>query len=765
MGSRLASAAALALACLLLVGAVAPPAVAAVALRGTAAPAAGTAPPTPSAVDVAEASSKSPSVAEPATAPGAASVSSAAASADEDIVLTKTLALTPDRPGSVRVTLRYELPDEVVALETEVDPDARDVETDGFDAAGGSAYEWDGVSDVATITYRLPANVTAESGQFAGGRPHATASRLPAAGERGPIAADRSAAGPASSATAPASSAAEPGEGYLFVDAGPWALVRLPRAGVSWRYRGATVGLVREARVDGAGAVGGQVAFLGAHETHERTAHGQTFRLVVPEASSMAASPEAVLDSYAAAADSLRVGDRDPSVFVVAAPADVDWAVRGLQTGDADAWVRADESLDGPDAPWLHEYVHTRQSFETAEGARWVVEGSADYYAALLALRQDRIGFEAFADHLAVGEREPYADAVLAEPGTWARGANYRKGALVVGALDRRIRLASDGSASFATVLQLLNEAEEPVTADRFVAAVRAVSDDSVAEAAERYVRTDAVPEMWTEDDHERAFGALAARVEVVVPAALHVGGPYRNATLTAPATLATGETVALPVGLVNDGDDPADYRLRLAVDGRTVATTNGTLAAGGNETVRLSWTATEPGTYDLALGRQSYPITVREPASPAVASLSTERSRVAAGGSALVVAELVAPGDVPAAGELAVRVDGERVGSRRVSVAPGERTTIRFPVSLPGPGSHAVSVGNRTVTVTVATPTPAATSEPTQSPGAGEGIGTDGGPTGDGSLVSTPGFGASTAVLALLAAATLAVVGSRRRD
>ena len=648
---------------------------------------------------------------------------------DGNIHLVTRLALTSDRPGEVGVTLRFEVPDRVVELDATIAPDAEGVTTTGFSAAGDGTYEWDGEAATPTISYRLPANRTAEAGRFAGdGR-----ATLRDDGTR--------------------PSAATAGEQFLFADAGPWALVSVPGTGLSWRYRGETVGVTRRTTTAGPGAVGDRIAFLGEHTVRERTAHGQTFRLVVPErsADAMTVPPGAVLDSLSAASDRLRVGDRDGSVFLVAAPTGVEWAVRGLQTGDADAWVRANEPLDTAESPWLHEYVHTRQSYEPTAGTRWTVEGSADYYAAALALDRGRIGFDAFADHLARGTRDPHADAVLSEPGTWASGTQYRKGSLVTGELDRRIRLATGGGATYGTVLARLNAESGPVTADRLAELVAAAGDDSVGDASDRYARTEAAPPAWDADAHEAAFGTLAARIAVAPPATAEVGGPYRDGDrLASPATVAVGETVTVPATVANDGGAAGDYRVALTVDGRTVDAVEGTLEPGTNTTVRPSWTADEPGTYELSVRGRTYEVRVREPSAPRVASLSADRTTVEAGESTLLTAEVVAGGAVPADGEVTVRVDGEAVGTEPVRVAPNATATLQIPVAFDEPGRHRVAVGNRTLTVSASEPRTATATVTAV----------------DTSSTRTPGFGAGVAAAALLVAvAALVGVGRRRSE
>ncbi|SHG68116.1 CARDB domain-containing protein [Halobaculum gomorrense] len=728
-----------ALAVVCLVSSLAAPAVAAPTVGGAGAGTVDTlAPSTPSPVTATTRPSSS----------GAASASSLAAASTAtggDIRLTTTLALTPDRAGSVAVTLRFEVPDRVTAVEATIAADAAAVRTDGFAATDGDTYEWDGETATPTISYRLPANRTASTG------------RLGRSVSDGPQSAGSSVvdgSGPVATA-ALAAVAAAGDEGYLFVDPGPWALVQLPGTGVSWRYRGETVGLSRRAATEGAGAVGGRVAFLGEHVTRERTANAQTFRLVVPAASGgeLAPQPERVLDSLASASGALRVGDRDESVFLVAAPAGVDWAVRGLQTGDADAWVRADEPLTGPQSAWLHEYVHTRQSFATTAETRWMVEGAADYYAALLALRQGLTGFSAFADHLERGAEAPYADDVLADPSTWTTGTPYRKGSLVAGETDRRIRLASDGGATLATVLTRLNAESEPVTADRFHAIVAAAGNESAADATARFVRTDAAPDMWSASAHEAAFGRPVARIAVDPPSAVAVEGAYRNASLDTPATVAVGETLTVPVAVSNVGGAVGDYRVALAANDRTVAVANGTLAAGENATVPLSWTPTAPGAYALTVRGWTYEVFVEEPSAPTAASVSLNRTAVVAGDAVLVTAEVVADGAVPAAGDVAVRVGGRVVATERVRVGPDAPETLRVAIRVDEPGDHVVSVGDASASLTV---------EPA------DGANGEVSPAADGSGdigVSAPGFGAGAAAASLALALAAAALAGRRSE
>jgi len=54
-----------------------------------------------------------------------------------------------------------------------------------------------------------------------------------------------------------------------------------------------------------------------------------------------------------------------------------------VQSGSADLWVQDTEPTDIARNVWLHEYVHTQQSYEADREVEWFTEATATYYAAL----------------------------------------------------------------------------------------------------------------------------------------------------------------------------------------------------------------------------------------------------------------------------------------------------------------------------------------------------------------------------------------------
>ncbi|WP_138004891.1 hypothetical protein [Halalkalirubrum salinum] len=624
----------------------------------------------------------------------------------DNIEQTMRIDRTPSQVGEFTVELHYTIPDRVTRLSATVPSAASAVETSGFDATDDREYSWDGATEAPSITYQLSSNQTTQ--------------------QEGPIGVDGRLA---------------------FAETPDWAIVRPIGPGLSWSWTGNTarVGVDRTRSIVGSGATGESMVFLGEHTEHTRTAHGQTIRLIVPDDAELAADPEAILDQIVFASDALRVGDRDSEVFVVAAPTgDVPWAVRGLQTADADMWVGDDERLDDPSNVWLHEYVHTRQSFESTTDTKWFIEGGASYYAARLTLEAGDIRFEEFQRELARGEAPAYEDAVLADPETWTPGAQYRKGALVAGELDRQIRSESGGAASIDRVFSALNARSEPVTTDRFRSAVDDAGGSETVTAHDRYVSTRAVPSMWGRTEHDTTFGSLPAQIEADQPTTIGVGGPYRNTTATlsqTPIRLVTDESIALEIPVENYGGTAGEYTVDFAVNDSIVASDAGTLDPGDRTVVTFEHMFDTPGRFPVVAGDSRFVVRVESPAPLSVGSIETNRSTVGLNESVEVAASVENTASIPGRGEFSIAVDGTERGSRTVHLDRGANETIAVTESFDEPGSHTVMIANQSVTIEVS------------DEGTGDAVGIDG---------TVPGFTSGVAIVALLLSILIACRRSR---
>lgn len=363
----------------------------------------------------------------------------------------------PDRPGEVRVTVRTAVPDGVTTVGVEPPANATVVDTDGYEPTtreGEREWVWNRTAATSrpTLTYTVGVNRTGDG-------------RLEA------------------------------------VDTGDWALFNWRQVDPSWRYtRGADApepAVTERGVAAGKGVVGPGYAYLGPHGTTTRSVDGEEIRLVVPAAArdGMRASPSAVADSLATAADDLRVGARNERLTVFVAPDPIAASGRLSRAGDArqDMYVAADEPLATADSTWLHEYAHSRQSYESGPDMAWFDDASAEYYAALLAHEQGLVAERAFYDHV---RTDAYADTTLARTESAADRAPYEKGMRVLAAADARIRADSDGERTLAAVFRAMNERDGPVTREAFAAAVSDAAGRDRTDWVDRYVTTSAVPDV-----------------------------------------------------------------------------------------------------------------------------------------------------------------------------------------------------------------------------------------------------------------------------
>jgi len=640
-----------------------------------------------------------------------ASSTTATASGQPTIELTQRLSLLPDRPGTYSVSHRYRLPDNVGVMEVTVPEGASVRSTAGFVHQEGHTYEWDRSTDSPRIDYHNPANQTVD--------------------QSGPI--------------------AGPGQ-FIFVDVGEWALVSEPQVSHRWGWRRGTerVGLDSEMTTT-QGAAGDAIAYLGPYEQRTHTAHGQRFRLIIPETAALAERPSSLFDSLSDASDRLRVGERDDEVFLIAAPtkSGVQWGVRGLQGGPADMWVRDSERLGDPDNVWLHEYVHTRQGYTADSDAQWFTEGGATYYAALFSLEQDRISFSQFRNRLQRGEGH-YSGSVMTRPNTWSGSAEYHVGALTVGELDRQIRLASDRERSFQGVFQKMNAKDGTVSGVNFQRYLRETGGSSIARAGERYTTTTERPKIWGYQQHRTAFTDIEpARITYALSTAdpLGVDGDYRSRSLDSAQsiTVVPGERLSLRVTAENFGETAGDYEAVFRVNDNEQATRSGRLDPGRSTDLTFDHTFESTGIQTISVGDVSIRVDVQPPATASVSDVRVDRTTVAPGRPVTMTVDIRNDAAYPGALELQYTTNSEVIDTETVRLDADSRTTRTKEFRFDEPGSYVLGAGDRienTVFVTVS-------DQAVDDEAGGE---TDS---------SAPGFGPAVAVFSLLAVSLLA---ARRR-
>lgn len=219
---------------------------------------------------------------------------------------------------------------------------------------------------------------------------------------------------------------------------------------------------------------GTAVTLVGDYDVVDSASPDQhRFRVFVPAGLSMAADQEAVLATLAFARQHYDGGHRHDAVrgFVVASTDDSDGVA---PHGVPEFVVAADARPGGPDNPWIHQYVHTRQDFSTTADLRWIYEATAEYQAARLSLQQGTTTWEEFR---AEATTDRYADVDLTDPDADRfRAAARNKGAAAVAVLDARIRRLTDGERSIDSVLRRMNQRDGAIDTAQFEAIVEDVT-------------------------------------------------------------------------------------------------------------------------------------------------------------------------------------------------------------------------------------------------------------------------------------------------
>lgn len=406
---------------------------------------------------------------------------------DREIVEIQTVSDDSEQ-GMVSVELRYHIGSEIAGLRTQIQTaDAEVVETDGFSPVDSDGeYEWDQQTAEPTIAVRVPINETA-------------------------------------------------GDAYDYVDAGDWLMTDRP---LSLRTGWTTVGFdpdkvevrrLTQAGEDGVAADG--MVYLGGYDSYEFGAAGEQFELVMTQPTDPEWTVAEIRERLVGAAERFDVSGRSEriTVFVVADPL----RRGGLSTStNAAVWVH-EGGLQTPQTTLFHEYVHTRQDYDRATAVDWTIEGSADYYGKLLALKDGSIEYHRFHQLLARGNE--YDDAVLADPDTWAgTRASYRLGALTIAALDERLRAAGS---SYTAVFRAKNAADEQITDSSFESLARERGD--IGDFFDRHIRS--------------------TPPEITVPAPTIYNGSNNGAALDLQVpelTLKPGETERVTVTLANTGTE-----------------------------------------------------------------------------------------------------------------------------------------------------------------------------------------------------------------
>ncbi|AEM55662.1 hypothetical protein HISP_00205 [Haloarcula hispanica N601] len=370
---------------------------------------------------------------------------------DSSIDVRYAIDREPTQTGRVRVTATIERPRHVTGLSVRTPAETTVLRADGL-RSDGDRWRLSGDTRTAQLTYTVPVGLSTTFGQRTAGTDN-------------------------------------------------WTL--LARQEVSlrarWRWRAGPRPRWNESLVlaPGQNGVAGRTAaYIGPHETELRTVDGDRITLVVPAAADLRPNRTAVLDSISHAKRASTAGTDHDHIRVFVAPNELAPGGYSPSNGESDVIVNAGEPVRSPVNVWVHEYRHTRETFETTPAMDWLSEGSADYHTAALTYSASGIEKDQFHERITT-ERHETAD--LTQPDSWdGPGAQYHKGTRVVAAIDARLRQATDGNRTFEAVLDGLTRRDERITLRLFAETVSAVAGDDL-DAFVRQAVTDTAPSVQTD--------------------------------------------------------------------------------------------------------------------------------------------------------------------------------------------------------------------------------------------------------------------------
>ncbi|MFB6183194.1 MAG: hypothetical protein ABEI96_01450 [Haloarculaceae archaeon] len=354
------------------------------------------------------------------------SIDGASASNQPPITADYTFERLPDHPGEIRVTATFDPPDSVVRLSATVDAGDTVVESEGFSRkSGSSTWIWTGTPSKASLVYRTSVN-------------HSIGGELKS------------------------------------VDTGEWALFAAPRVlpHVRWLSPTHAPTISTNYEVAGDGYATGTHVYLGPGVVETNRTDAGRVTLVVPDAATMQSS-DAVFERLQETMSTVHVSTRNDGLVAFVAPD----PIRGhTVVGTKSLWVHENEPIGSMTSAWARASVYDRQRYRVTPEMLWVNGGTAYYYAALAALREDRTSYGSFRKRITT---DRFAARNLTDPATWPSGrVSSTKGMRAVALIDARIKNVTDGEESFQDVVFAMNRHDGPVSYADFT--------DFVAEAAGR---------------------------------------------------------------------------------------------------------------------------------------------------------------------------------------------------------------------------------------------------------------------------------------
>jgi PGF-CTERM protein len=297
-------------------------------------------------------------------------------------------------------------------------------------------------------------------------------------------------------------------DGFDSVGTGEWALFAVPDVRLHWRWdsgRGPTYREPVRLGANATGYAGVEWVFVGDATVDRRQIDYQNVTLVVPD-SAPDGSLSPVVRQLREAIPLLNVQQPNDRIDVFLAPSPIRRG--GLEStefgGEPDALWVSTRTVDENSLITSHEYVHTRQSFNTSARMDWLDEGHAEYTELLLGLETGRIDYAEFRSKLAGTEE---SSVNLTDP-THDLSADYEKGARVVAVIDTKIRRATDGERTFEDVWIRLNAHDGTVTYRDFKQILERVAGQSFDD----WLDTATSGSGWVDVPSDRSLFGMDAR-------------------------------------------------------------------------------------------------------------------------------------------------------------------------------------------------------------------------------------------------------------
>ncbi|WP_367175513.1 CARDB domain-containing protein, partial [Haloarcula rubripromontorii] len=200
------------------------------------------------------------------------------------------------------------------------------------------------------------------------------------------------------------------------------------------------------------------------------------------------------------------------------------------------------------------------------------------------------------------------------------------------------------------------------------------------------------------EGDHEVTVGDVTAGTLTVGTPDIQVTDASWNRT-----TITRGDAAELTVTARNDGTVTAGQEFRVETETEVVDAVSFDLAPGDSGTDTYVRTFNEPGTYQFTVGSETQTVTVEQPATFAVSDRALNTTSVSEGESVTVTATVTNTGDQPGTYEIPLTVADERANAAELQLEPGESTPVSFTEPFTAVGTYPIDLdGERVGTVRV---------------------------------------------------------------